>query len=154
MIRYASESRFANLCCDNPSIRLPVNRSKLSSILLTPWVLQFARTTRLTQTDALHSCDATVSQFSVIRPRNRTSCRSSRQGSATLSGPNWEPIPLAGRSESVQRALRYCDEVIRITVDYELSRDHAPRKLFTSTMIYSDAELWYRLIAMYCGLLT
>ncbi len=64
------------------------------------------------------------------------------------------PIPLAGHSESVQRALRYCDEVIRITVDYELSRDHAPRKLFTSTMIYSDAELWYRLIAMYCGLLT
>jgi hypothetical protein len=70
MIRYASESRFADLCCDEPSIRLPVNRSKFS-ILLTPRVLQFARTTRLTQTDALHSCDATVSRFSVIRPRNR-----------------------------------------------------------------------------------
>src|SRR3981189_1993906 len=86
MIRYASESRFADLCCDEPSIRLPVNKTKFS-ILLTPRVLQFARTTRLTQTDALHSCDATDSRVLVIRPRNRTRCRSSHPCNQPLAYP-------------------------------------------------------------------
>jgi hypothetical protein len=151
MIRYASKSRFADPCCDNPSIRLTVNRSKFS-ILLTPRVLQFARTSRLTQTDALHSCDATVSRFSVIRPRNptRRRCNAPSTGAdACCAGTNFRSTPMFRGPQHLPVAqvrilcatrLHYCDRVIRITISPSFNVIMRRGSSLTSTTIENNSR--------------